>query len=386
MRRWVILTGMVLAVAGTGIISAEPVADGLAKLAGARRAAAEAAARAAALSAEAAQENVATKRAARDERASAARVVAAEALLNAAQLRVLLVNRSLAERRERLRGQQQPTARLLAALTSLARRPAIAAIAQPGSIDDLVHIRAVLGATLPIVQERTRGLRDEIARTRALRKESITASSALRADRKALQTARAHFAELVATHGARSRALSKDALSVSDQALAMGEVARDLVDQMVVADQRKATAAELAALTGPVLGSRDDMIMQPPSGDAYRLPVTGRLITGLDELSPNGVRSRGLTFAAGQKMVVVAPAGGTVRFAGPFRSYRAIVIIDHGDGWTTLLSGLSDVRVRAGQHIRAGMTVGRTGDGTEQMITVELRRDGKPQDIVALLG
>ncbi len=375
----------ILLAAASVAVTVQPVADRSAELATARREAAQAAARATALSAQAAQERDAAGRAERDEQAMAARVAAAETRLRAARLRVALVDRSLDERRRLLSDQQQPAARLLATLTSLARRPAIAAIAQPGSVDDLVHVRAVLGATLPIIQQRTQGLRDEIARTRALREESLAAGTALRADRAALQAERQRLSALAATHRGRSRALGRGALSASDRALAMGEAARDLVDQMADDDRRQAVAAELAALPGPPPRPDVDGAISVRSAGAYRLPVTGRLLRGLGELSANGVRSRGLTFAVDRRAVVVAPAGGTVRFAGHFRGYGAIVIIDHGAGWTTLLTGLAATRVRSGQRVRAGVPVGQAERGGEPTITVELRRQGQPQDIVALL-
>jgi septal ring factor EnvC (AmiA/AmiB activator) len=110
------------------------------------------------------------------------------------------------------------------------------------------------------------------------------------------------------------------------------------------------------------------------------------LITGLSEVSGNGIRSRGLTFSVRPGAPVVAPAGGVVRFARPFRHYGTIVIIDHGSTWSTLVTGLSAAAVSPGERVSAGAALGAAAVGDEPRVTVELRRGGRPVDITALLG
>ena len=322
-----------------------------------------------------------------EERALAGRIAAAEADLAAARTRAALVEDLLAERRRRLAAAQTPVTRLLAALQSLARRPAIVAVAQPGSVDDLVHVRAVLGSALPVVQARTANLRAELAATRTLRAAELTAAAALRDGRVRLEAARTALARAEAEHRSRAQALGRNALSESDRALAMGERARDLVDQIGESGEAEATAAELAALPGPLPRPLAPGTTPPPRvAGAYRLPVAGRLVTGLDELSQAGVRSRGLTFAVAADTPVRAPAAGVVRFARPFRSYGHVVILDHGAGWTTLISGLGATAVFASDRIAAGTVIGRTPRGEDPRVTVELRRRGRPVDIAALAG
>src|SRR5690606_2630470 len=115
---------------------------------------------------------------------------------------------------------------------------------------------------------------------------------------------------------------------------------------------------------------------------AYRLPVVGRIVAGLGEVNDSGVRSRGLTIAAQPGGQVVAPAQGRVSFGGDYRGYGKIVIIDHGGGRTSLLSGLIGLSVGVGDTLDAGAPIGRAGSD-DSRITVELRRAGRPVDIVA---
>ncbi|MES3083320.1 murein hydrolase activator EnvC family protein [Sphingomonas faeni] len=356
------------------------------RLVAAKRDAALAAARAAKLAAAATQERNAADKARREEQALAARVTAAEANLATASARVTLVERLLSDQRAKLGRAQAPVARLLAALQSLARRPTIVAVAQLGSVDDLVHVRAVLGSALPVVRRRTEAVRIELAETRRLQASATLAAKALADGRARLENDRIALATLEARHRQRSQSLGRGALSESDRALALGERARDLVDGMASTTNAKATAASLIALAGPIPrpvapGTRPPA---PPRG-VYRTPVTGRLVTGFDEVSDSGVRSRGLTFATAPRARVVAPAAGTVRYARRFRDYGTIVIIDHADGWTSLVTGLATTSAKPGDRVAMGAPLG-TAPREDPSITVELRRRGRPVDVAALIG
>jgi septal ring factor EnvC (AmiA/AmiB activator) len=391
----VTLVTLTLVVTGAGVSAQDGGQASLVaqrqRLLSAKQGAAAAQARADALSRQAKAERNAADRARADEAALAARVDAAAADLAAATARVALTDRLLAEQRGRLGQAQAPAARLLAALTSLARRPTVVALAQPGSVDDLVHARAVLGSALPVIRVRTAGVRAELARTRTLRADAALASRALFTGRARLERERTALATLEAQHRGRATVLGRGALSESDRAVALGEQARDLIDRLGEEGEARATAAGLAALPGPLPRPLGPTAVLPraPAG-VYRLPVEGRLVTGFDELSPAGVRSRGLTFSVKPRAGVIAPAAGIVRYAGRFRDYGVIVIIDHGGGWTTLVTGLATSAVKVGQQVGAGVPLGRAGDGRsggdDPRITAELRRKGEPFDLAALVG
>lgn len=359
----------------------DPLAGDRRRLAEAKAAATAASARAADLERAAAAERDAAAKARALEEAVAARVTRAEADLAAARARLAIVDGLLARQRGDLAERQEPAARLLGALETLARRPAIATMAQPGSIDDIVHLRAVLGSILPEIQARTASLRAEVARTRRLRADATLATTALRDSRTALARERQALAALEARHSGQALALRRDALAQSDRAIAMGESARDIVDRMASAGDEDDTRAALARLAGPPA-----FAPQPRPAPAYRMPVAGRLVTGMGEVSGSGVRARGLTFAVNPGAAVVAPAAGTVIFARPFRGYRHVVILDHGDGWTSVVTGLADATLRRGATVATGQLLGRAPGGDAPQVTVELYRRGRPVDIAALAG
>ena len=379
----VLLAAGLLATAGD---AQQATTDDRQRLIQAKQQAAVAQARAEQLENAASGERSAADQARAQEAALGARVTAAAAGLAAAQARATLVDRLLAAQRARLGVAQMPIARLLAALESLAGRPTVVAIAQPGSVDDLIHVRAVLGTALPVVQARTADVRAELATTRVLQASAALAAQALLDGRATLERDRTALAVLEADHRRRAATLGRTAIGESDRALALGEHARDLVDRMEESDTAVATAADLARLAGPL--PRPGTSVEPAASgtDAYRLPVAGRLVTGLAEVSANGVRSRGLTFAVAPAATVTAPAAGIVRYARRFRDYGTIVIIDHGDGWTSLLTGLASIRVEPGTRVAAGAVIGTAAPGEDARITVELRRRGRPVDIAALIG
>ena len=382
MRGRAALAGLLLLGAAAG----GAVPDPQRRLVEAKRAAAVASARAAALSLAASGERRAAERAAADRAVLAARVDAAAADLRAAEARVALVQALLSRQRERLAVGQAPAARLLGGLAMMGRRPAIATLAQPGSMDDLVHVRAVLAGTLPIVRARTEALRADLRRARALEAGAATATAALRDGRANLQDQRTRLARAEAGHSARAATFGRSALGEQDRALALGERARDLVDRMGEDDRATDAAADLATLPGPLPRPQAPSATGSGVMPAYRLPVAGRLVTGLGEVSAAGVRSRGLTLAVAPGARVVAPAAGTVRYAGRFRGYGVIVLLDHGAGWSSLVTGLVASPVRAGDRVGVGAPIGVAGGGEEPHVTVELRRRGEPMDAAALIG
>lgn len=368
------------------------IADQQRRLVEARAQSAAAADRAARLDAAANTERDQAAKALAEEQALAAKVAQAQADITAATARIALVDRLLTDQQQKLAVQQGPIARLVAALCSLAMRPSSVAVMQPGSVADLVHVRAVLGSTLPLVRARTAGLRGELDRNRRLRADAMLAAQSLTDSRRRLETNRIALARLEAEHRLKSQSLSRTALVESDRAIGLGEHARDLVDQMRTTTDAASTGAALAKLAGPL--PRPAQPGELPSlalswsivSAPWKLPVAGKLVTGFGEISDAGVTSRGLTFAVAGETDVAAPAAGKVVYAGPFRDYGNVVIIDHKGGWTTLISGLGALSVKLDDMVGQGTLVGAAQSGDDRRITVELRRKGRAVDPVALTG
>lgn len=372
---------------------AETLAEQQAALANARAQAAEAARRADGLERRAAGAREAAGQARDRAAAVAARIQQAEGDLRAAQARIAILDTLQRRQRQRLAVRQAPIARLTAALQLLARRPPALALLQPGSIRDAVHMRILLAAALPVIQQRTAALRAEIARSRALRADADMARAALARSRDALTTRRSELAALEGRKSVEARRFQSAAALETERALAMGEDARDIVDLMQRMEAAGAVRSALIDLPGPLLrparpgtgplpGPRP--VAAAGASPTYRLPVVGDVVTGFGELADSGVRSRGLTIATEPGATVVAPADGRIAFAGPFRDFGQIVIIDHGSGWTTLLARLRRLTVTVGEPVRQGDPLGMAGQDKPQIV-LELRRQDRPIDIAALI-
>jgi len=328
--------------------------------------------------------------------ALAARIQESEADLRAGEARIAIIGRMISGQSARLAEQQGPLVRLTAALQSFARRPPVLALLQPGSLTDTVHIRAAFSHILPLIRQRTAALRGELDRARQLRAMAVQADGALRDSRVKLSQQRTALQKLEGEKRIAARGLASGATLEAERATAMSERARDIDELMDRMEEAGAVRERLAALPGPSpRPARPGQAAAPPDAatertrqapPAYRLPVVGAIVTGMGELSDSGVRARGITFATQPGAQLVAPAGGRVAFAGPYSGFGQIVIIDHGGGWTSLLAGMTRLSVDVGQMIDQGAPVGIARTGEHPTVTLELRRQGRPVDILALAG
>jgi septal ring factor EnvC (AmiA/AmiB activator) len=369
--------------AGVAVAQNRPPDDNAA-LRQAQQEASQALARSQRLEQEAAKATTDAARARAEAEALAARIEAGEAEITAAEQRVRIAEALAAGQRARLAERQQPVVRLTAALQTMARRPPALALVQPGSLDDVIRVRSVLASTLPRIRAQTASLRAEVAQGTRLRDGAANAHRALVAAREELQRRRVALARFETQQRQRSQSLAQSALAESDRALALGEEARELARRAGTREAQERLGARLAGLPGPV--QRPGSGGAPArSGSGYMLPVEGRLVAGVGEISDGGVHARGLTFATEPGADVVAPADGRIVHAGRFRTYGEVVIIDHGGGVQSVVTDLASLAVAAGQRVRRGERIGRAGN-EEPRVSIELRRGGRAVPIAPLLA
>ena len=352
------------------------------------------------LSREADEAGEAAERTAREAASIAAQIQAAEADITAARARYSIAQSERAALSQRLAVRQRPLVRLTGALQTSARRPLALSALQPGSLKDVVYVRAVLDAAVPEIRKRTAALRGELEEGQRIEQRAAQALASLEASEEELRTRRAELAELETQQRLASREARGAASREGERALALAEEARDLDGLMGQIGDAAELRRELAALPGPVMRPRDiaanvgtaDPIEPSPAPSAsptriagFQLPVQGRTIASFGQRKDSGLTSTSLDLAPSPGAQIVAPASGRIAFAGPYRGFGRIVIIEHDGGWTSLVTGLERVSVEVGDSVIGGAPMGVAGN-EDPTVTIELRQDGEPVNPLNFLG
>ena len=116
-----------------------------------------------------------------------------------------------------------------------------------------------------------------------------------------------------------------------------------------------------------------------PDGPSL-LPATGRVVRRFGAADRDGGRSEGIIIETRPAAHVAAPRQGTVVFAGPFRGYGRLLIIEHDQGYHVLLAGLDRIDAVVGDEVLAGEPVGAmtATSNRKPNLYLELRRSGRP--------
>lgn len=317
--------------------------------------------------------------------ALAGRIQLIEAEAEGARAQLALLRQRQRAQERRLAERQQPIVRLMAALQTMARRPPAAALVQPGSLADAVHVRAVLGTVTPQIAKQTAGLRAETEHARKLEQQAASLVRLLREKREQGQVEQQRLAAIEVSRRRNASALAATAraeIERADQLAARAATLEHLVRQLGY-DTR--IRDRLASLPGPLprparLSATlpSETVQAADARPVYRSPVFGPIIRGFGEVLPSGTRSRGVTVAARPGALVAAPGAGRISFAGVYRGYGGIAIIDHGGGYVSLITGLAAQIARTGDTVALGGPVGRAGPNG---VAVELRKDGQALDL-----
>ena len=149
-----------------------------------------------------------------------------------------------------------------------------------------------------------------------------------------------------------------------------------------------APSSERVAMLTP--GRIKPAIPFPDARGLLPLPAQGRRVLTFGEKTQYGSQSKGLVLETRHGGQVVSPSDGWIVYAGEFRSYGQLLIINAGGGYHILLAGLSQIDVQLGQFVLAGEPVGvmsaaakapqaKTQDNAP-ILYIEFRKDQRPID------
>lgn len=302
--------------------------------------------------------------------ALAARVQQAEAALGAAEADLALASERRRALARRLAEENAPATQLLAGLQTQLRYPPLLQLLAPGSIEDAVHLRAVVTAVEPQLRERTAALRIELQNARLLENDVSRIAAQRRRLQSDLAARRSELAAVAVAERLKARRASLAGDREVERAFALAEETRNLP---AFVRRLEAGTGRSAPRPAAPRAAPDHVSAQSALTAPHRMPVDAR--PAALQSSPR----KGLTLAPRPGALVVAPGPGRVAFAGPYEGFGRIVIIEHAEGWTSLLTGLAGTDVAIGQSVMAGSPLGRATT-RDPRITVELRRDGMPVD------
>jgi murein hydrolase activator len=334
--------------------------------------------------------------------AIAARIQGAEGLITAAEERLAklgeeegTLTRELARRRESL-------SELLAGLQQLERNPPPPVVTDPGDALSAVRGAMLFTAVVPEIKTRAALLAQSLSRLQALRASILREQSGLKVENEHLQAERREIAALHerklqllrATGGKLDREVVRAArLSKKAQSLRELLATIDIERRKREAEaEASAKAAEAKAQAETAQQQKSKLVFVSARG-TLEFPAQGQKLRAFGEADGLGGSVKGLFIATRQEAQVTAPAPGRVEFAGPFRSYGQLLILDVGEGYLVLLAGLGTISAQSGQFVRAGEPVGVMGsepargtmigdsmDETRPILYVEFRKNGSAVD------
>lgn len=336
-----------------------------------------------------------------------------------------------AEKLAALDRQRARLSKTLGALQRIAMRPPEALVFGSASPLEVVRGAMLLGEAVPAIEGRARDLRGELHDLRRLRADMAAQKERMAETRARLEDQRGELLALVARKQdlrrelrGRSRVAAERAAALATKAETMRELMIQLREeppasvpqptrkprvlrsdqsqeaeggQNADADDAGTQAAsqradenqrtrQIARLTRP-----EDIREFPEQRSSLRLPVSGRIVTRYGEkMRRDGVATsaKGIVIATRDSAQVVAPYDGKVAYAGPFKGYGRILIIEHGERYHTLLAGIERIDAMVGQWVLAGEPLGlMAGPSTgSPELYMELRRTGRPINPVPWLA
>ncbi|NTJ43431.1 murein hydrolase activator EnvC [Agrobacterium larrymoorei] len=316
-----------------------------------------------------------------------------------------------------LRERRGVLAEVLAALQRMGRNPPPALLVSPEDALASVRSAILLGAVVPGIRAETdklvaalkelTDLRQAIAGEREQLTGMMTASLE---EEKRLDLLRAENEKKSNQTTAELEAERKRSEELASQATSLEGLVSSLENEISsVRDAKEKARLEEERIARLPDAERDKLQAQTEAGmpdknriaPAYpfsslkgklAMPVSGEVLRRYGDPDGTGHTSRGIVVASGPEALVTAPADGFVVFAGEFRSYGRMIILNAGDGYHLVLTGMDNVRTRQGMFVFSGEPIASMGakrvasaaalalETDRPTLYIEFRKDGVPVD------
>ncbi|MEH2530974.1 septal ring factor EnvC (AmiA/AmiB activator) [Bradyrhizobium sp. AZCC 1588] len=297
---------------------------------------------------------------------------------------------------------------VLAALQRAGRRTPPALLVRPEDALQSLRTAMLLGAVVPELRGRAEKLAADLGELVTLRKNIATERDILARDRDRLKDDSIRLAALVEERQRKQSAIEKDMEAEGARAINLSrqvDSLQGLIGKMEQDLKSAAKAAATASLQGapaapggkPNLGALKDPARLSPAiafasaKGLFAFPVNGRKIRNFGGSDGAGGVEKGISLATRAGAQVTTPCDGWVVYAGPFRSYGQLLILNAGGGYHVLIAGMERISVNIGQFVLTGepvATMGTTSQvasilattASQPVLYVEFRKDGTPID------
>jgi murein hydrolase activator len=329
------------------------------------------------------------------------RIGDAEARLRPLDSRELQIRGSLDSRRSEI-------VEVLAALQRAGRRTPPALLVRPEDALQSLRTAMLLGAVVPELRARAEKLAGDLTELVTLRKTIATERDRLAADRDKLGDDQTRLAALVDERQRQQSSIEKDMEAEGARAITLSRQVDNLQGLIAKMEQDLKSAAKAAAtaslqgapatLNGkPNLGALKEPARLSPAiafasaRGLFALPVNGVKIRDFGGSDGAGGVEKGISLASRPGAQVTTPCDGWVVYAGPFRSYGQLLILNAGGGYHVLIAGMERISVNIGQFVLTGEPVATMGtmsqvasilatNASQPVLYVEFRKDGTPID------
>lgn len=288
---------------------------------------------------------------------------------------------------------------LLAALMTFGSRRPPALAASPEDSAAAVRAAILMSDAAPALSKRATELKSQIAtlnrlavETRAQQANLAFATGALSARREEITALAEEKRRASATLDAETAA----ARAESKRLAAEADTLRDLLASLAKAAPAKPSVKPGKTPAKPNPAKPSATPAKPPAAVAVRppasttAPLQPAVGTRLHRFGQTvaGEKQEGLTLTTRVSAQVIAPLDARVQYAGVFRSYGLMVILDVGSDVLVVVSGLDALYPEAGQWVLAGEPIGRMADrkSPSPELYLEVRRKGQPVDPEKWLG
>jgi len=307
--------------------------------------------------------------------------------------------------RESLAGRRAVLTEVLGAAQRLGRRPPPAIVVRAEDALGAVRSAMVLAAVLPEVRGEAEMLASDLDALLGVRTQTEAELARMTADRTSLAEEQQRLALLL---DEKNEAMDQSEVTLAaeqaraEQLAAQASTLEELIGalELEIESAREGAAAStradaLAPEDRPSVNDPTRLAPAIPFANregALAMPVRGVVQRRFGEDDGFGGRSQGIVVQARAGAQVVAPADGWVAYAGPWRSYGEVLILDVGDGYHLVLAGMDRVDVALGQFVLAGEPIAAMGtvrlasaaaadlSGTQPVLYIELRQDLEPID------